>query len=102
MVHHVVWWTLQDGVNGKTAKEAGEYLVKLAMEKMSGKIDALLSLEITTDFAKTTTEDVQLLLHSTHKDEQALAEYAGHSIHVAFGTELKKYAASRRALDFIV
>lgn len=101
MVHHVVWWTLQDA-NGKTAKEAGEYLKQLGMEKMPGKIDALLSLEITTDFAKTTTENVQLLLHSTHKDEQALAEYAGHPIHVAFGTELKKYAASRRALDFIV
>lgn len=52
------------------------------MEKMAGKIDVLLSLEITTDFAKTTTQDVQLLLHSTHKDEQALAEYAGHPIHV--------------------
>lgn len=101
MVHHVVWWTLQDA-NGKTAKEAGEYLVKLAMEKMPGKIDALLSLEITTDFAQTTTENVQLLLHSTHKDEKGLAEYAGHPIHVAFGTELKKYATSRRALDFIV
>lgn len=102
MVHHVVWWTLQDGVNGKSAKEAGEYLVKLGMEKMAGKIDVLLSLEITTDFAKTTTQDVQLLLHSTHKDEQALAEYAGHPIHLEFAAELKKYATSRQAIDFIV
>lgn len=101
MVHHIVWWTLQDA-QGRTAKEAGEYLVKLGMEKMAGKIDALLSLEITTNFAKTTTEEVQVLLHSTHKDETALAEYAGHPIHVAFGTELKKFATSRRALDFIV
>ena len=102
MVHHVVWWTLKGGVDGKSVKEAGEYLVKLGMEKMAGKIDVLLSLEITTNFAKTTTQDVQLLLHSTHKDEKSLAEYAVHPIHLEFTAELKKYASSRQAIDFIV
>lgn len=100
MLHHIVWWTMQDGVNGKSAKEAAEYLAKLGMEKMSGKIDVLLSLEMTAEFASTTTQEVQLLLHSTHKDEKALAEYAGHPIHVEFASELKQYAKSRQAIDY--
>ena len=37
MIHHVVWWTLKDGVNGKSAKEAADYLVKLGMEKWREK-----------------------------------------------------------------
>ncbi|MDE7012128.1 MAG: Dabb family protein [Mailhella sp.] len=102
MIHHVVWWTLKDGVNGKSAKEAADCLVKLGMEKMAGKIDVLLSLEMTAQFAKTTTQEMQLLLHSTHKDEQALAEYAAHPVHVEFAGELKQYASSRQAIDYIV
>ncbi len=102
MLHHIVWWTIKDGVNGKSAQEAAEYLVKIGMEKMAGKIEPLLSLEMTAQFAATTTQEVQLLLHSTHKDEKALAEYAGHPIHVEFGGELKQYAASRQAIDYLV
>lgn len=102
MLHHVVWWTLKDGVNGKSAREAAEYLAKLGMEKMNGKIDVLLSLELACRFASTTTQEVQLLLHSTHEDEKALAEYAGHPIHVEFASELKQYASSRQAIDYFV
>ena len=57
---------------------------------------------MTAQFAKTTTQEMQLLLHSTHKDEQALAEYAAHPVHVEFAGELKQYASSRQAIDYIV
>lgn len=101
MLHHLVWWTLKDTENNKDPKEIAQYLANLGIEKMQGKIDALLSLELIYDFANTTTQEIQLLLHSTHKSEKELAEYANHPIHVEFATELKKYATSRQAIDYI-
>ena len=100
MLHHLVWWTLKDTENNKDPKEIAQYLANLGMKKMNGKIDALLSLELICNFANTTTQEVQLLLHSTHKSEKELAEYASNPIHVEFATELKKYATSRQAIDY--
>lgn len=101
MLHHIVWWTLKPEAEGKSAKENGDRLVQLG-NAMNGKIDTLIHAEFSVKILQTSTVEAQLVLHSTHKDAEALAAYSVHPVHVAFGSELKPCVSSRQALDFEV
>ena len=99
MLHHIVWWTLKEEAEGLTAEENGKRLVELG-NTLRGQIDGLLSIEFSINIASTSTVPAQLVLHSTHPDADALAAYAIHPLHLAFGKELKPCVDSRQALDY--
>ena len=101
MLHHIVWWTLKEEAEGRSAEENARYLVSLG-NALRGKIDELLSIEFSVNIASTSTLPAHLVLHSTHKNADDLAAYAEHPLHVAFGKELKPCVASRQALDYEV
>lgn len=44
----------------------------------------------------------ELVLHSTHEDEEALQTYAVHPLHLECGRLMKSVAESRQALDYEV
>ncbi len=99
MLHHIVWWTLKEEAEGKTAEENAQYLVELG-NALAGKIEELISIEVSMNIVSTTTLPAHLVLHSTHKDPAALAAYATHPAHVEFGKALKPCVDSRQALDY--
>lgn len=101
MLHHIVWWTLKEEAEGHTAAENGAMLVEEG-KKLMGKIEGLLSIELSTNIEATSTQEAHLVLHTTHPDAEALAHYANHPEHLAFGAVLKKCVSSRQALDFTV
>lgn len=101
MLKHVVYWTLKDEAAGHTAAENAKKFVEI-IRNLDGRIPSLLSLDVSATFASTTTEPCQVILISTHADEQGLKEYAEHPDHVACVPFIKEIASSRKAIDFIV
>lgn len=101
MLHHIVWWTLKEEAEGRTAEENGKRLVELG-NALQGQLDELLSIECSVNIAPTSTTPAHFVLHSTHKNAEGLAAYAAHPAHLAFGKELKPCVDSRQALDYEV
>jgi len=99
MLHHIVWWTLKEEAEGRTAEQNGKRLVELG-NALKGKIDELLTIEFSVNIAPTSTVPAHLVLHSTHKDAGDLATYAAHPAHIEFGKALKPCVDSRQALDY--
>ena len=99
MIRHIVWWTMAEEAEGRSAAENAKYLVEEG-KKLAGKIESLRSLEISCNIQPTTTLPVQLVLSSTHDDMEGLAAYANHPEHLKFGAQLKKCVTSRQALDY--
>ena len=82
MLKHVVWWTLKEEAEGKSAAENATALVAL-LKNLEGRIPSLLSLDVSAAMASTTTEACDVILVSTHEDEAGLEAYAKHPEHVA-------------------
>ena len=61
-----------------------------------------LSLDISGTVLGTSTMPAELVLHSTHEDEEALQTYAVHPLHLECGRLMKSVAESRQALDYEV
>ena len=101
MIKHIVWFTMKEEAEGATAKENAEKVATL-LRGLEGKIPTLRSLEVSTQFASTTTEDVSVILFATYDDEKALKEYNDHPEHIAIGNFIKKVRVDRKAIDFVV
>ncbi|MCG8531457.1 MAG: Dabb family protein [Desulfovibrionales bacterium] len=100
MIKHIVWFTFKDA-EGATAQENAEKTVAM-LRTLEGKIPTLKTLDVSAEFATSTTEDVQAILLSTHDDEAGLNAYADHPLHLECVDFIKKVIASRKAIDFIV
>lgn len=101
MIRHIVWWTIKDGVEGRSALENAQYLEELGAGLM-GKIDALKAIEFSIKFLSTSTQDAQFLLQSTHDDAEGLAAYLSHPEHEKYGIELRKIVSGRHSIDYEV
>ncbi len=99
MIKHIVYWTLKDEAEGKNAKENASML-KEVLENLQGKIDGLISIEVSSSFKDGTTVQADLVLQSVHTSEEALQVYANHPLHVEAGALVKKLVTSRQAIDY--
>ena len=99
MIRHIVWWTLKPEAEGRSAAENAE-LMKKAVRGLVGKIPGLLSVDISGTVLGSSTMPAELVLHSTHTDEEALKAYAVHPLHLECGKLMKAVAESRQALDY--
>lgn len=100
MVRHVVWWTLKDNVDGKSAAEYARAIVE-ASSVLKG-IPGVLSCEVSCKIEPTSNVPAQLALTSTHENAEALAAYQVDPVHVEFAGKIKAAALTRGCLDFEV
>lgn len=98
MIKHVVWWTLQDQAEGCTARENALKL-KVMLDKLE-TLDCVDSLKTVVDILPSSTEDVDILLVSTHATEGDLQAYAAHHEHADVADFVRKVVKSRKAIDF--
>ncbi len=96
MVKHIVWWTLKDGI----ALEETVKQIDVLAKSLLGKIEGLQSIEVSANFASSTTEKADIILQSVHASKEALALYYPHPEHVKVGEFIKPLVASRNAIDY--
>jgi len=100
MVKHIVMWTLKENAEGATARENGAKMKEM-LEALNGRIDGLKHLEVSCDIVAADPE-CHVVLCSEHEGEDALNHYQGHPEHQACVAFVKKVAASRKVLDYVV
>lgn len=100
MVRHIVMWTLKEEAEGNSAAENGAKMKEI-LEALAGRIEGLRHIEVSVDIVAADPE-CHVVLCSEHDDEAALDHYQGHPEHQACVAFVKKVAASRKALDYIV
>ena len=83
MVRHNVMWNLKDEALGHTKWENAAEMKK-KLEALVGKVEGLLSAEVSFNF---TDGGHDVCLVATHTDKAALAHYQGHPAHL----EVKKF-----------
>lgn len=99
MVRHIVWWTLKDQAEGRSAAENAKRIVEGA-EILKG-IAAVRSLEISSDIQLGTTVPVQLVLTTTHDSMDDLKSYAQDPVHLDFAKIVVAASSSRNCIDFV-
>lgn len=100
MIHHLVWWSLAPEALEHSAKENADEMVK-KLSALEGQIDGLLSIDVSASFLESTTEDVQVILHTTHHSAAALQFYAQHPKHLAVVDFVRAVVTGRKAIDYI-
>lgn len=100
MIRHIVWWTLKDNAEGATAAENA---VKMK-EKLDafGTLPGLKAFEASVTFLPSCTEEVAVILQSTHEDATAFRTYMDDPEHKSFVEFARKVVASRKALDYMI
>lgn len=100
MLTHIVWWTMKDTANGKSAEE-NIRLITSGLESLRGRVPSLRELTVGSEILPGSTEQVSLVLVTRHDDAEGLAAYATHPEHQKVAALLKEATASRKAIDFI-
>lgn len=98
MIRHIVWWTLKEHAEGRSAMENAQS-IKEASGVLAG-IPGVLSCEVSFRIEPTSTVPAQLVLTSTHEDAAALAAYQVNPVHMDFAGLIKAVCSSRSCLDF--
>lgn len=98
MIKHIVWWTLKPQAEGCTARENALKL-KAMLDKLEG-LDCVDSLKTVVDVLPSSTEDVDILLVSTHVTAGDLKAYAAHHEHAEVADFVRKVVQTRKAIDF--
>lgn len=98
MIKHVVWWTLKPEAEGCTAQENALKL-KAMLDKLA-TLPCVDSLKTVVEVLPSSTEDVDILLVSTHASVDALRDYAAHHEHADVADFVRKVVKSRKAIDF--
>ena len=93
MVKHVVMWRLRE------KDENGLSLIRRLLTRLPELIDGLESLEIGENF-NSSPFAYDMVLITTHKDQQALEKYRGHPEHVAVANRIKELTKERAVVDF--
>jgi len=100
MIRHCVWWTLKDQAEGNSAEENAQ-LMKEGIESLRG-IPGLSELEVSVSFLPTTTEEVQIILFTTHDDIAALRVFRTEPQHLHVVEFISKVTSSRKCIDWEV
>ena len=93
-------WTLKEEAEGKTAAENGARMKEI-LEALAGRIQGLRHIEVSVDIVEADPE-CHVVLCSEHDDEDALAQYQVHPEHQACVSFVKKVAASRKVVDYVI
>jgi quinol monooxygenase YgiN len=93
-------WTLKEEAEGNTAAVNGAKMKEI-LEALAGRIEGLRHIEVSVDIVAADPE-CHVVLCSEHDDVAALDHYQGHPEHQACVAFVKKVAASRKALDYII
>ncbi len=93
MVKHIVVYKLKEGVD----KQEAVKVIASVLEPLVGKIPGLLHLEIRACF-----QGVDYALYSEFESPQALADYAGHPLHLEAKTHFHHFIETRTAADYEV
>ena len=91
MVKHMIVWKFKDEIADKRA--AAEE-IKAALEGLVGKIDGLLEMHILTEGFSTSAGD--LMMDSTFRDSEALAEYQKSPLHQSIANEIVRPSVQAR------
>lgn len=100
MIKHLVMWTLQEEAEGASAAQNAAEMKK-RLEALNGRIEGLQSLEVSFDIVAADPE-CHVVLCSVHDDVDALNFYQTHPEHQACVGFIKKIAATRKVLDYVV
>ena len=100
MIRHIVWWTLKEHAEGKSAAENAQHLVEASA--MLHGMPSVRSIEVSCLIQPTSTVPAQVVLQSSHDDMAALKAYAENPVHLEFAAKVKAVCASRQALDYSV
>ncbi|BDQ36784.1 stress responsive protein [Pseudodesulfovibrio nedwellii] len=100
MIRHIVMWTLKEEAEGASAQENGAKMKEM-LELLNGRIEGLQHIEVSNDIVAAEPE-CHIVLCSEHDDVDALNHYQGHPEHQACVAFVKKVAAGRKALDYVV
>lgn len=97
MVKHIILWKLKEEFNTADIKDD----MKKSLESLVGVIPGLLEMNIQTE--KLESSNVDVMLYSVFKDENALRLYASHPEHVKVAdTKVRPFTESRACIDFTV
>ncbi len=99
MIKHIVWWTLKDEASGNLAKE-NAIIIKKMLEDLQGKIDGLLTIEVSFSIKESTTVPISVVLQSVHGSEEDLKAYGCHPLHLEVGKFIKEVVLTRNAIDY--
>ena len=96
MIRHCVWWTLLEQAEGNSA----EVNARLMMEKFESLrgLPGLKDLEVAVHFLPTTTEEVQIVLLTTHDDIAGLRTYRSDPDHLDVVDFIKKFVSTRKCI----
>lgn len=100
MIRHIVWWTLKEKAEGRTAAENAQRLVEASA--MLHGLPSVRSVEVSCLIQPTSTVPAQVVLQSSHDDMAALSTYAQDPVHLEFAARVKAVCASRSALDYSI
>lgn len=98
MIKHVVMWKLKEQAEGKDKSENIE-LVKKSLLNLKPVINQINSIEIGANINPTDAA-FDLILISTHHDEEALSGYINHPAHKEVAVFIGKVIAERKVVDF--
>ena len=100
MIRHCVWWTLREQAEGNRAEVNARILME-KLENLRG-LPGVKDLEVAVTFLPTTTEEVQIILLTTHDDVEGLRTYRAEPDHLDVVDFIKKVALSRKCIDWKV
>ena len=100
MVRHIVMWTLKEEAEGAAAADNAAAM-KEKLEALNGRIKGLRHVEVSFDIVAADPE-CHVVLCSEHDDAEALDFYQDHPEHQACVSFVKKVAATRKALDYVI
>lgn len=100
MIRHVVWWTLKDHAEGATAAE-NALKMKEILDTFA-TLPGLMAFEVSIKFLASCTEEVSIILQSTHEDVAAFRAYMDDQEHKTFVEFARKVITERKAIDYVV
>ena len=100
MIKHVVWWTLKEQAEGATAMENAQKMKKILDELRT--LPGLTDFEVSITFLPSCTEEVAVILQSTHEDVDAFRAYMADPEHKNVVEFTRKVITARKAIDYVV
>ena len=92
MVKHIVMYTIRENED----KDAAVKFIASTLEPLVGKNPGLLHLEVRRAY-----QGMDYALYSEFESAQALAEYAGHPLHLQAKEQFQHLLASRVSADYV-
>ncbi len=99
MIKHVVMWTLKEEAEGNTKIE-NKKIVKEKLLALKGVISQIESIEV-GDNINPSDAAFDLVLISTHTDQDTLTGYINHPAHKEAAAFIGKVVSERKVVDFV-